>query len=342
MGTFKKATRQATFEKIAFIGPAGSGKTYSALLFARGLANGRKVAVLDSENGSSSNYSDLFEFDSLNIQPPYTVDKYISAIQAAVTEGYGIIVLDSISHEWAGDGGLLSQKEAADSRGGNQFTNWAPVTKAHERFKATLLNSPIDIICTLRSKTEYVIQQDTRGKSVPVKVGMAPIQRDGIEYEFSIVFDLAMNHEAVVSKDRTGVFDGQRFVTTTEHGATLRKWRDGGQALQVPKVAQGVDMPTPVLPTAPEPPLVAPTAKATDRITGGQRGHMMALLKDAGFKKRDEYIPFVNGVMKSHDIPTVGSTTELTVETAGFVIEALEELLTPLDPGDGDDDFLKA
>lgn len=224
---FKKAERKKIKLKLALTGPSGSGKTYSSLLLAQGL--GGKIAVIDSENGSASLYSDLLAFDVLDVAPPHTTDKYVNAINLAVKNGYDVVVLDSMSHIWAGEGGLLAKKESIDATGrGNSYTNWATVTKEFETFKSFLLNSPIHVVATMRSKQDYSQETDANGKKVIRKIGLAPVQRDGIEYEFSVVFDLAMTHEASASKDRTGLFDGRFFKITPDIGKELNKWLDAG------------------------------------------------------------------------------------------------------------------
>lgn len=220
---FKKAERKKAWLKLAITGPSGSGKTLSALYLAQGMS--KKIAVIDTENGSASLYSDKIpSFDVTEIDPPYRIEKYCAAIDGAVKAGYEILVIDSISHAWAGEGGLLQQKEEADARGGkndkNKFANWGPVTKSHETFKAWLLKCDIHLIVTMRSKQEYVIGEGNK----PVKVGLAPIQREGMEYEFTAVLDMAMNHTAKASKDRTGLFGEDIFQPSPEVGVKLMAW----------------------------------------------------------------------------------------------------------------------
>ena len=241
MSLFKKAERRQAKLKIAITGPSGSGKTYSALSIATGL--GKKIALVDTENYSASLYSDRFEFDVLALEPPYTVAKYNVAIQEAQKAGYEVLIIDSISHAWAGDGGLLSKKEALDSRGGNSYTNWAGITKEHEQFKANLLNSDLHLICTMRSKQDYVLDVNEKGKSAPRKVGLAPIQRDGMEYEFTTVFDVGMSHEAAVSKDRTGLFDGQIEKLSAKTGERLLEWLSSAKPVE-PKAPEAPKEPT--------------------------------------------------------------------------------------------------
>lgn len=232
---FQPAIRGRAKLKCAIAGPSGSGKTLGALLIAKGLSAG-KIAVADSENGSASLYAGKsgIEFDSVSIKPPYTTEKYIAAIEAAIQGGYGVLIIDSLSHAWAGEGGLLQQKESIDSRGGNSFTNWRSITPKHEAFMAKILNSDIHIIATMRSKQDYVMETSDKGKQMPKKVGLAPIQRDGAEYEFTTVFDVAMSHDATVSKDRTGLFDGRFFKITEQTGKDLAAWFEGGNPLADP------------------------------------------------------------------------------------------------------------
>jgi hypothetical protein len=226
--SFVKAERTQVKLKIAITGPSGSGKTWSALEIAMGI--GKRIALIDTENASASLYADRFEFDTMTIEPPYTIQKYTQAINAAEKAGYDVLIIDSISHAWAGEGGLLSKKEALDSRGGNSFSNWSSITKEQEQFKGTLLNANIHLICTMRSKQDYILETNDKGKQAPKKVGLAPIQRDGMEYEFTTVFDLSMKHEAQASKDRTSLFDGQIFVPTKKTGETFVKWLGGARA----------------------------------------------------------------------------------------------------------------
>lgn len=237
---FKKAERKKVKLKLAITGPSGSGKTYSALRLAKGL--GGKVAVIDTENGSASLYSDRFEFDVLELEPPFTTDKYIAALKAAEESGYSVVIIDSASHQWAGEGGMLDRKAKLDSRpGSNSYTNWNQMTPEHERFKSSIQQSDIHTICTMRSKQEYILETNDKGKQAPKRVGLAPVQRDAMEYEFTVVFDIAMNHEAEVSKDRTGIFVDHVFQVTEDTGAAINKWLESGvvvppKAKEPPKV----------------------------------------------------------------------------------------------------------
>jgi len=252
--SFSKAQRKQVKLKLAITGPSGSGKTYSALLLASGL--GKKIALIDTENDSASLYSDKFEFDSLNLTPPYSVDRYKEGIAMADAAGYDVLVIDQISHAWSGEGGLLAEKEALDARGGNSYANWARLTPKHEKFKSYILNAGLHVICTMRSKQDYVLEQNSKGRSAPRKVGLAPIQRDGMEYEFTTVLDIAMDHNAQVSKDRTGLFDGQTFKITKKTGEQLLAWLESAPGQAVASKSQ----PRPIVKAAPKPVVSAQTS----------------------------------------------------------------------------------
>jgi hypothetical protein len=266
MTAFTRAARRRAFIKIALTGPSGSGKTYSALQLAFGL--GARVALLDTENGSGSLYADLGAYDTAELRAPFTVASYEQAIREAAAAGYDVLIIDSLSHAWAGEGGLLAQKEALDARGGNSFTNWATITKQHEALKSALLQAPIHVIATMRSKTEYVVDQSDGRKATPRKVGLAPIQRDGMEYEFTTVFDLAADHTAIAGKDRTGLFAGLNAKLTPDHGRALASWLDAAPVAPAPRTEH----------PAPSTPLPAPE-KRLSRLKAEDR--MRALLLDA-------------------------------------------------------------
>lgn len=222
MSLFKKAERKQAKLKIGVSGPSGAGKTYSALLLAKGM--GGKIAVIDSENNSASLYADEFDFDSLALEAPFTTDKYIAAMKAAEKEGYNVVIIDSVTHQWMGDGGLYERKTMTDARGGNSFTNWAKFTPEHNRFLNAIVQHGTHLICTVRSKQDYSLSQNDKGKTAPIKVGLAPVQRDGFEYELAVMFDMAMDHSAQTSKDRTGLFDGKVFKPSVETGQALMNW----------------------------------------------------------------------------------------------------------------------
>lgn len=229
---FKKAEKSQVKLRIAITGPAGSGKTLGALLLARGIHPKGKIAGIDTENGTMSLYGDRFEFDVATMQPPYLVRKYVEAIEAFAEHQYDVGVVDSLSHAWAGEGGILQQKELLDARAGsNSFVNWGKMTPEQNKLVNAILHNRIDLICTMRSKTEYVMGE-RNGKQAPQKVGMAPVQRDGFEYEFDIVFDVDANHMAKASKDRTGLFGADEFFQLNESvGQKIAAWRASGKPM---------------------------------------------------------------------------------------------------------------
>lgn len=273
---FKKAERKQAKLKLAMTGPSGSGKTFSALRLAKGL--GGRIALIDTENKSASLYSDRFDFDVLEIEPPYTNEKYLAALQEAERARYDILIIDSLTHQWAGAGGLLNQKEQMDARGGNSFANWAKMTSEHEKFKSAIVHSDMHIIGTMRSKTEYAIGEKDGGKGTTVKrMGMAPIQRDGFEYEFTVVFDIAINHEAEASKDRTNLFAGKIFQVTEETGKILGKWISEGTANVVPALPSLKAAPAPL------PPIIA--GKPKSNILKSRSDQIVAVMEPMNWPK---------------------------------------------------------
>jgi len=206
--TFTPATKDQAKARIALTGPAGSGKTYTALTIATTL--GGRVAVIDTERGSASKYADGFTFDKLDLQTfePLTL---VRALAAAGAAGYDVVVVDSLSHFWSGTGGMLEQVDQAAKRsyGGNSFGGWKEVRPQERQMVDALVSYPGHVIVTMRSKTEYVIEEDQRGRKVPRKVGLKPDQREGIEYEFDIVGDLDHENTLVVTKSRATPLAGR-------------------------------------------------------------------------------------------------------------------------------------
>lgn len=228
---FKKAERKSAKLRAALCGTSGSGKTYSALLLARGLCGeAGKIAVIDTERGSASLYADVTDFDVAELAPPYSPARYKSLITAAAKE-YDVLIIDSITHEWSGEGGVLEMhdKATAVEPGRNSYTAWKNVTPHHTALVDAILAAPCHIIATMRSKTAYEIQDNGKGKKAPVKIGTAPIQKEGMEYEFTLVLDVSVEgNVATASKDRTRLWHQRNEVITTAHGAELREWLESG------------------------------------------------------------------------------------------------------------------
>lgn len=232
----RKAERKKAKLRLGIAAPSGAGKTYSALLMAFGL--GGKIGLIDTEHGSGDLYAHLGDYDIIGIEAPYTVKKYIEAISAFEADGYNTIIIDSLSHAWAGDGGLLDKQGKMADRGTNSFVAWRTITPEHNNLVDAMLRSPSHIIATMRAKQEYVLETNDKGKQQPKKVGMAPVQREGMEYEFTVMLDVDMGHIASASKDRTSLFDGQFFKIDKSTGERLLGWLQTGvdaAALKTPE-----------------------------------------------------------------------------------------------------------
>lgn len=222
-----KSNRQKTKIKMALQGPAGSGKTYSSILIASGLVSKdlSKVAIVDSENGSSNLYAEMGDYNVL-VLDNYSPENYIKAIEVCEGEGMEVIIIDSITHAWEF---LL---EYHSSLSGNSFTNWSKITPRQKAFMQKILNCDCHVICTMRTKQDYVLNQKD-GKFIPEKVGLKAVQRDGVEYEFTIILDLDIKHFANSSKDRTGLFmDKSEFKITKGTGTQIKKWCNDGSDLE--------------------------------------------------------------------------------------------------------------
>ena len=228
--TIRKAQRSKAKARVAVAGPSGAGKTYSALLMAFGIVGpGGKVILLDSEKRSGDLYAHLGDYEVIELDAPYSPDKYIDAIKFAESFKPDCIIVDSLTHAWAGEGGILDiQGRIAASGKGNSYTAWRTVTPKHNQLVEAILESKCHMICTVRSKTAYVQQMGTGGKTEIKKCGMEAIQRDGLEYEFTVFLDIAIDHNASSSKDRTSLFDGRYFVITQKIGEELRDWLNAG------------------------------------------------------------------------------------------------------------------
>ncbi|MCF8029885.1 MAG: ATP-binding protein [Desulfohalobiaceae bacterium] len=226
---FKKAKRQQSKLRLALIGPSGSGKTYSSLLIAKGL--GGSIALIDTERGSGNLYSDIADYDICELAPPFSPENYIQAIQEAEKAGYETIIIDSLSHAWSGQGGVLEFVDQVTKAEKNNFEAWRQASPKHNALVDALVQSRAHIIGTMRSKVAWDVQKDERtGKTKPVKIGLAPVQREGLEYEFTAVLEISVDgHVASASKDRTSLFDGQYFVPGVETGQTLASWLRGAE-----------------------------------------------------------------------------------------------------------------
>jgi len=234
MGMFHKAVRQQLKGRIAIDGPSGSGKTFTALRLATVLAEGGQIAVINTESGAIQKYLGLspdglaWEFDVCELDS-FAPTAYTEAIIEAGKAGYAVVVIDSLSHAWEGEGGALEQVTKASSRSNNSFTAWKDVTPQHNRMIGSILKSPCHVIATMRSKTEYVLETNEKGKQVPRKVGMAPVQRAGMEYEFDLYLSMDWDHIMRVSKSRCPEMDGLLAVKPSANTfAPFAQWLNEG------------------------------------------------------------------------------------------------------------------
>jgi len=233
--TFSAATKEQSKARIALTGPTGSGKTYTALVI--GTTFAKRVALIDTEHGSASKYADEFTFDTLQLatfEPASLVD----ALAVAAHDGYEVVIVDSLSHFWSGTGGMLEQVDNAAKRtgGGSSFAGWKEARPMERAMLEGLLAFPGHVIATMRTKTDYVVETDERGRKVPRKVGLKPEQREGIEYEFDIVGDLDYENALVVSKSRAKPLSGLVIRKPgTEFADSVLAWLNAG--VPAPSVA---------------------------------------------------------------------------------------------------------
>lgn len=273
--TLKKAQRKRIKLKIGMAAPSGGGKTASSLILAYGLLKGEhpdwpdteiwdRIAIIDTENGSGELYAnckigetEIGAYNAVSIEPPYEPQKYIEAMAACKEAGMEVCIVDSLTHAWNGQGGLLEKQSNIAKRTGNSWTAWRDISPLYQKLVDTILQTDMHFICTMRSKTEYVQEKDEKGKVTVKKKGLAPQIRDGMEYEFSMFLELDTDHQAFVSKDRTGVIDGQYFIVNPDIGKRLAKWLDGGAPETAkPVVVAQVEQPTPTPPAEDLPSLI--------------------------------------------------------------------------------------
>jgi hypothetical protein len=280
---FTKATKAAAKLRAAIFGPSGAGKTFTSLRVASGLAGGGTVAVIDTERGSASKYADRFSFDVLELQDQ-TIDGYVAAIGEAAKAGYTVLVIDSLSHGWQT---LLEEVEklAKAKYRGNTWSAWSEGTPLQRRLVQAILTYPGHVIATMRSKTEWTTV-DNNGRKTPQRVGLAPEQGKGVEYEFDLLVEISTEHVANVIKDRTGKFQDKLLDKPGEDfGRDLAAWLSDG-------------LPSPVA-SAPTP---AKTADATGGTGGGQPA-------------RGGWLDRVNTAATVEELGTIGDEADEAVST---------------------------
>lgn len=356
--TFAPATKKQAKARIALEGPSGSGKTYSSLRIAAGL--GGRIALLDTEHGSAAKYADEFTFDTLAIDR-YNPTTLIEALAVAGSAGYEIFIVDSLSHFWMGVDGMLEQVDRATKRSssGNSFAGWKDAAPIERRMIDAILGYPGHVIATMRSKTEWVIEENDRGKKTPRKIGLKAVQRDGIEYEFDIVGDLNQDNELVISKTRCRLLAGEIIREPGEDlGRLIGAWLDQGTAagpgpndLRDEALKPGMDrddllalykqaqtagiLGAPVIDGTGDATTLGELIAARGRevsqkpnsatepnmISEGQSKRLHVLLGQANITDRGEKLDFCKAVI-GREIATTG---ELTRAEAGLVMDALEE-----------------
>jgi nucleoside-triphosphatase THEP1 len=310
---FKKATKSAAKLRLGLVGPAGSGKTMTALRVAHGL--GGRIAVIDTERGSASLYSGErgLDFDVLELDS-YEAEHFIGAIRQAEQAGYDVLIIDSLSHAWAGKGGILEfVDQAAKRSGGGSFSGWRDATPRHNQLVDAILGAKLHVICTLRSKVEHVIEQ-VNGRTQVRKVGLQPVQRDGLEYEFTVVGDVTQDHELIITKTRAAWLKDKIIREAGEElGQQLAAWLSDG-------------LPSPVAP-APEP---ARTADATGGTGGGQPVEEPLVFKIAAHIAQATSVRTLGKIADRMEV--LVSEGQLTPEAAEQLSEAIHRRHQQIEP----------
>lgn len=226
MSQLRKATRQKAKIRLGLSAVAGGGKSYSAILIAKGLTGDlSKVAVIDTENNSADLYAHLGDYSVLPLISPYTPENYIKAIKECEDAGMECIIIDSITHEWDGKGGCLQIQEQL----GGKYQDWAKVTPRHQAFIDAILQCKCHVITTVRRKQDYEMTKDSSGKMKVEKAGLKEVTREGFEYELTANLEIDTRHNATASKDRTGLFMGHpSFVPDEKTGEIIREWCESG------------------------------------------------------------------------------------------------------------------
>lgn len=253
----RKAQRNKAYLKLGLAAPSGAGKTLGALLIAYGLMKEKypklpeselweKIAIIDTENGSGELYVGsefnglvIGAYNAVTITPKFEVQKYIQALSLCEEAKMEVVIIDSMTHAWSGDGGLLDKQNIIAKRTGNSYTAWKDITPEHNTFVDKILQTPMHIIATMRSKQEYVQEKNEQtGKQTVRKLGMEPEQRKGMEYEFTTFLDIDTDHKAFGSKDRTSIFDQQSFTISPETGRLFMRWLETGVDTQAQVVME--------------------------------------------------------------------------------------------------------
>ena len=226
MAGFQKAKREKVYLKVLLSGPSGCGKSYSALRLAKGIAEccDGKIAYIGTEGSRDKYYANEFDYALLQLEDPFTPEKYIEAINEAVEAGFDVLIVDSTTHEW------LYLNDIHDKMPGNSFTNWGKLKGRHHAFEEAILQAPIHVVATARGKDQWVMEDSDGKKNVPKKVGMGQQQDKDISYQYTVSFMVAQDtHIASVDKDNTHLFDGRYEILTEKDGKNLYAWANSGE-----------------------------------------------------------------------------------------------------------------
>lgn len=283
MAGFTKAVREQVWIKTLLSGASGSGKSMSALLMAKGIAEkcGSRIAYIGTEGSRDKYYASSFDYDLLQLEDPFTIDKYKAAIDEAVKCGYKVIIIDSLTHEW------LWLNDTHDKMPGNSFQNWGKLKPKHREFMDKILNCPAHIIATSRSKDEWVLETDSKGKQIPKKVGLGSQQDKNITYEYTVSLVIEQDtHVAHADKDNTGIFDGRYAVLTEKDGEMLYEWANEGEVPELKPEPQKFDVATEPDPAEELKELKKKIVKKCVELGGQKNTELMNTLK--------EYVPSGN------------------------------------------------
>ncbi len=285
----KDAVRRGQKARVVISGPSGAGKTWTLLSIATVLSGGESFVVIDTENESAALYADKFKFKVINWTPPYDPIELTAAIKSLQGD-YPVIVTDSLSHFWTAEGGTLDIVNAAAAKmRGNSYVGWKEGTPAQQGMYEAMIRCSAHILVGVRSSMEHIQEKDERGKTIVRKIGMAPVQRTGLEYEFTVAGDMTMDHELIITKTRCDILDGKVYKAHKEKdmAATLKAWLDSAA------------------PSEPRPDPVTPVTPLEDCISEPQRKRLMAIVGEAKMSHEDakRYIFEVCGVDSSKLIP---------------------------------------
>lgn len=245
---FRPASRENVGLLIALAGASGSGKTFSALRLAKGLAGGAKIAFIDTEARRALHYADRFDFLHADMRPPFRPARFIEAIRAAEDAGAAVVIVDSMSHEYDGEGGIIDWADELAANGVKSPGNWKDPKLAHKKLMNALLQMRAHLIFCLRADEKIEIIREG-GKTQVRPLGWMPICEKRFMFEMTASFTLTPDRPGFpqyglphkVQEQHRGMFPDSRAIGE-EAGEALRAWAAGGSApAPADKIAAGVD-----------------------------------------------------------------------------------------------------